>query len=225
MSAPLRVVVVDDSVLIRAGITRILVGAGIEVVAELADAEDVIAKVDHLRPDVVVLDVRMPPTRTDEGVRAARAIRQQYPLTGVLIVSAFAEPDYVQDLLGDGTDGLGYLLKERVADVDDFVASVRIVAGGGTVLDPAVVALLIREPAGRPAGIGIAEGATADAAMDDLMLEHAKAWAREHRCGVARELRDGFVAVTRDGRHARHAHFYLALEWLEAQGAEREHDI
>ena len=96
MSAPLRVVVVDDSVLIRAGITRILAGAGIEVVAELADAEDVIATLDLLRPDVVVLDIRMPPTLTDEGVRAARAIRQQYPLTGVLIVSAFAEPDYVQ---------------------------------------------------------------------------------------------------------------------------------
>ena len=91
-----------------------------------------------------------------------------------------------------------------------------------------MVALLIHDPADRPAGIGIADGApsaTADAAMDDLMLEHAKAWAREHRCGVARELRDGFVAVTPDGRQARHAHFFLALEWLEAQGAEREHDI
>jgi DNA-binding NarL/FixJ family response regulator len=221
----LRAVVVDDSLLVRVGVRRVLEEAGLDVVAELVDAESLLETVARLQPDVVVTDIRMPPTRTDEGVRAALAIRARHPLTGVMVLSAFAEPDYVQQLLRDGSDGLGYLLKERVGDVADFVASIGIVARGGTVLDPAVVGLLMGEPTGQRAGASPANDrpqAPRAVEMDALILEHAAAWAREHDCGVARELRDGFVAVTPDGRHARHPHFYLALEWLEVEAARRE---
>jgi hypothetical protein len=138
-----------------------------------------------------------------------------------MVLSAFAEPDYVQELLCDGSDGLGYLLKERVGDVADFIASIGIVARGGTVLDPAVVSLLMDDRTSRRTATTMTEHEPRAAMedMDALILEHAAAWAREHDCGVARELRDGFVAVTPDGRHARHPHFYLALEWLEAVAA------
>ena len=221
----LRAVVVDDSAVIRAGVTRVLVAGGVEVAAALEDAGTLMETVDRLRPDVVVIDIRMPPTHTDEGIRAARAIRARHPTTGVMVLSSFAEPDYVQDLLEDGSAGLGYLLKERGGDVEDFVAAIRVVARGGTVLDPAVVGLLIAPGAApaRTASVDTAgRSAPTESEMDALVLEHAAAWARAHGCGVARELRDGFVAVTPDGRHSVHAHFYLALEWLEAQGATRE---
>ena len=223
--APLRVVVVDDSTLIRAGVARVLGDAGCEVVAELPDATEVMETVASLHPDVVVVDIRMPPTRTDEGVRAALAIRAGHPGTGVVVLSAFAEPDYVQDLLGGGSEGIGYLLKDRIGDIDDFLASVRMVARGGTVLDPAVVALLVARDARRDRAAAVANEDRAPAAsapdMDELMVEHAAAWAREHGCGVAREVVNGFVAVLPDGRNSRHQHFYQALEWLDAHGVPR----
>ncbi len=221
----LRALVVDDSAVIRAGVTRVLTAGGIEVAGALEDAGTLMETIDRLRPDVVVIDIRMPPTRTDEGIRAALAIRARHPETGVMVLSSFAEPDYVRHLLEHGSKGLGYLLKERGGDVEDFVAAIRIVARGGTVLDPEVVALLIG-PGAAPSRAAAADEAgratPIEAEMDELVLEHAAAWARAHGCGVARELRDGFVAVTPDGRHSVHAHFYLALEWLEAQGATRE---
>jgi DNA-binding NarL/FixJ family response regulator len=210
----LSVVVVDDSLLLRAGITSVLGEAGFDVVAEFPDATGLLDAVGRLQPDVVVLDIQMPPTRTDEGVRAALSIRRQWPAVGTVLLTAFAEPEYVRTMLADGADGVGYLLKERVGDLEGFAAAVRTVARGGTALDPAVVGLLVAGAAAGAERDGVSAAATD---MDSLMLGHAAAWAREHGYGVAREVRDGFVAVMPDGRHTRHRHFYEALEWLEAQ--------
>jgi DNA-binding NarL/FixJ family response regulator len=138
-----RVVIGEDSVLLRAGVARLLLDAGIEVVAVAADAEDLLRKVRAHRPDVAVVDIRMPPGNADDGLRAARAIRAELPDTGVLVLSQYAEEHYVTELLQDGAEGVGYLLKERIADVERFVDSVRRVAEGGSALDPEIVALML----------------------------------------------------------------------------------
>jgi DNA-binding NarL/FixJ family response regulator len=138
-----RVVIVEDSVLLREGLGRILAEFGDEVVATLGDAEQLLPTVEAHAPDVVIADVRMPPTHTDEGLRAAVALRASRPGTPVLVLSQYVEEHYARELLGGDIGGLGYLLKERVADVGDFVAALRQVAGGGTVLDPEVVSQLL----------------------------------------------------------------------------------
>jgi DNA-binding NarL/FixJ family response regulator len=218
--AALRVVVADDSVLMRAGVVRVLDEAGFEVVGEVGDAVRLMEMVDEQRPDVVVADIRMPPTHQDEGIRAARAIRRRHPQVGVLVLSAFAEPEYVLDLVQDGAAGIGYLLKDRVGDIEDFAAAIRRVAHGGTALEPTVVELMVSVSARRSLDARRLREPAATADMDALVLEHAIAWAREHGCGVAREVRDGFVAVTPDGRHSRHAHYYQALDWFDELGLE-----
>ena len=138
---PVRVVIAEDSVLLREGLTRLLTDRGHEVVAGVGDAEQLIAAVDGLvregtPPDVVVADVRMPPTHTDEGVRAAVALRGRHPDLGVLVLSQYVEEQYATELLAGSTHGVGYLLKDRVADVREFTDAVVRVAGGGTALDP-----------------------------------------------------------------------------------------
>jgi len=138
-----RVVVADDSVLLREGVVRLLDEAGFEVVAQAGDAEDLLRKVNAHKPDVAVVDVRMPPTQTDEGLRAAAEIRRTRPGTGVLVLSAVVEAGSALDLFAEGADGLGYLLKDRVADIDRFTEAVRRVAEGGSALDPEVVSLLL----------------------------------------------------------------------------------
>jgi DNA-binding NarL/FixJ family response regulator len=138
-----RVVIAEDSVLLRAGLERILAEHGHEVVAGLADAEDLVPTVTRLAPDVVIADVRMPPTHTDEGLRATIALRAARPGTPVLVLSQYVEERYASELLTGDTTAVGYLLKERVADVRDFVEALERVAGGGTVLDPEVVAQLL----------------------------------------------------------------------------------
>jgi DNA-binding NarL/FixJ family response regulator len=210
---PLRVVIADDSLLIREGVARVLVDAGIEVVARAGDGEELLRVVDTERPDVVVVDIRMPPTHTDEGVRAAREIRRRFPGVGVLVLSQYAEPEYVVELLQDGASGIGYLLKDRIAEVEDFGAAVRRVAAGGSALDPAVVELIVTRAARSE------QPAVAPSDMERVILEHAVAWAREHQTGVAREVGSEFVAVLPDGRHSRHARFHEALAWLEAHGS------
>ena len=147
----MRIVIAEDSVLLREGITRLLAEYGHEVVDALGDASRLLASVTEHRPDLVVVDVRMPPTHTDEGLRAAVELRAALPDTPVLVLSQYVEERYATDLLAVGTAGVGYLLKERVADVRDFVDAARRVAGGGTALDPEVVAQLLvrsrrREP-------------------------------------------------------------------------------
>ena len=139
----MRVVVADDSVLLREGVVRLLQENGFDVVAQAGDAEDLIRKVNAHKPDVAVVDIRMPPTNTDDGLRAALEIRAALPETGVLVLSQYVEEGYALELVGDSAGGVGYLLKDRVADVDRFVESVRRVAEGGSALDPEVVAQLV----------------------------------------------------------------------------------
>jgi DNA-binding NarL/FixJ family response regulator len=139
----MRIVIAEDSVLLREGLSRLLVDAGHDVVAATGDAESFLRAVDAQRPDVVVIDVRMPPTFTDEGLRAALVVRQQWPTVGVLVLSQYVEERYATELLTDRAGGVGYLLKDRVADVGDFIDALRRVGEGGSVLDPEVVAQLL----------------------------------------------------------------------------------
>src|SRR3990170_4002302 len=143
MTPPIRVVIADDSVLLREGLVRLLEDSGFEVAGQAGDAEDLLRKVGAHKPDVAVVDVRMPPTHTDEGLRAAHAIRKEHASTGVLVLSQYVEEAYALELLSQSTESTGYLLKDRVADVDSFTDAVRRVAGGGSALDPEVVALLL----------------------------------------------------------------------------------
>jgi DNA-binding NarL/FixJ family response regulator len=139
----IRVVVADDSVLLREGLVRLLESSGFEVAGQAGDGEDLLRKVRAHRPDVAVIDVRMPPTHTDEGLKAARAIRADHPGTGVLVLSQYIEEGYALDLLSETTERTGYLLKDRVADIDTFLDAIRRVAQGGSALDPEVVAMLL----------------------------------------------------------------------------------
>src|SRR5438552_9121623 len=139
----MRVVLADDSVLLREGIARLLEEAGFEVVGQAEDAEQLLLKVRSYSPDVAIVDIRMPPTHTDEGLRAAREIREKHPGTAVLVLSQYVEPEYALELLADSAEGVGYLLKDRVSDVTEFAAAVRRVAEGGSALDPTVVSQLV----------------------------------------------------------------------------------
>jgi DNA-binding NarL/FixJ family response regulator len=141
-----RVVIADDSLLIREGVVRVLRDAGIEVVASVGEAEALKRAVAAEKPDVAIVDVRMPPTQTDEGSRAAEQIRERYPDIGVLMLSQIVEPQHALRLFGDRPEGFGYLLKDRVLDIDDFVEAVKRVARGGTVMDPEVVSRLVGRP-------------------------------------------------------------------------------
>ena len=139
----MRIVIAEDSVLLRAGLTRLLSEAGLDVVAAVGDAPELLDAIGRVQPDMAVVDVRMPPTFTDEGIRAAVEIRSRWPSIGILVLSQYVEERYATDLLAGDTAGVGYLLKDRVADVRDFVDAVRRVGNGGTALDPEVVAQLL----------------------------------------------------------------------------------
>ena len=139
----MRVVLADDSVLLREGVARLLQDGGFEVVGQASTADELLLKVRSYSPDVAIVDIRMPPTHTDEGLRAAREIREKFPGTGVLVLSQYAEPGYALELLSESAEGVGYLLKDRVADVDEFRSAVKRVADGGSALDPTVVSQLV----------------------------------------------------------------------------------
>lgn len=139
----MRIVIAEDSVLLRAGLTRILIDAGEDVVATVGDADELLSTVDRHRPDLAIVDVRMPPTHTDDGLRAALTIRSRWPDIGILVLSQYVEERYAAELLAGETSSIGYLLKDRVADIGEFLAAVRRVGGGGTALDPEVVAQLL----------------------------------------------------------------------------------
>jgi DNA-binding NarL/FixJ family response regulator len=139
----MRVVVADDSVLLREGIVRLLEDAGFDVVAQAGDADDLVRKVGAHKPDIAIVDVRMPPGNADDGLRAAIRLRAERPELRVLVLSQYVEPDYAQALLADSAEGVGYLLKDRVADVERFIDAVHRVAGGGSALDPEVVSHLV----------------------------------------------------------------------------------
>ncbi len=139
----MRVVIADDSVLLREGLARLLSDAGFEIAGQAGDAEDLLRKVRAHRPQVAVTDIRMPPTQTDEGLRAAQQIRREMPEVGVLVLSQHLDQNYAIELLEGNTEGVGYLLKDRVSDVDGFAEAVRRVGDGGSVLDPQVVSQLM----------------------------------------------------------------------------------
>ncbi|MFF4341973.1 response regulator [Kitasatospora sp. NPDC001540] len=139
----MRAVIAEDSVLLRVGLVKVLEMGGFQVVAEAGDAPSLLAAVERHRPELALVDVRMPPAFTDEGVRAALEIRRSRPGTAVVLLSQYVEERYAADLLSADTSGVGYLLKQRVADVTEFVETVRRVAGGGTALDPQVVSQLL----------------------------------------------------------------------------------
>jgi DNA-binding NarL/FixJ family response regulator len=138
-----RVVIAEDSVLLREGIARLLEESGFEVAGHAGDGEDLLRKVGAHKPDIAVVDIRMPPTHTDEGLRAAHRIRAEYPDTAVLVLSQYVEETYAFDLLSESTERTGYLLKDRIADIETFTDAVRRVASGGSALDPEVVGMLL----------------------------------------------------------------------------------
>ena len=144
MVETLRIVIAEDAAVIRAGLTEVLTDRGHEIVAAVGDAEALQAAVAEHKPDVAVVDIRMPPTHTDEGLRAALQLRRDFPSTGVLMFSQYIETSYSAQLLEGGAAGVGYLLKDRVANVAEFAAALERVAGGGTALDPEVVSQLFR---------------------------------------------------------------------------------
>jgi DNA-binding NarL/FixJ family response regulator len=141
--AALRVVIAEDSLLLRAAMARLLEDAGLDVVGQAGDADDLLRKVRAHKPDVAIIDIRMPPNQLDEGLQAARAIRAEAPGVGILLLSQYVEARYAVDLLEHGADGIGYLLKDRLADVSRFTDAIRSVAERGSVLDPEVVAQML----------------------------------------------------------------------------------
>jgi DNA-binding NarL/FixJ family response regulator len=182
---PLRVVVAEDSFLLRAGVVRVLEDTGFVVVGEASDAEELLSQVRKHRPDVVVTDIRMPPTQTDEGVQAAATIRSELPQTGVVVLSQYVKESYAIQLLEESATGIGYLLKDRIMEPRGFAGAVRQVARGGSALDPEVVAqMLERRRRGGPLDAlsereldvlaGMAEGRSNLAIANDLGIsEHA----------------------------------------------------
>jgi DNA-binding NarL/FixJ family response regulator len=139
----MRVVLADDTMLLREGVALLLGQAGFEVVGQAGNAEEIVETVASTRPEAAIVDLRMPPTHTDEGIKAALAIRQQHPGTGVLVLSQHADVGLAMKLLADGADGIGYMLKDRVADLEDFADAIRRVAAGGSALDPTIVSQLL----------------------------------------------------------------------------------
>jgi DNA-binding NarL/FixJ family response regulator len=138
-----RVVLAEDSVLLREGVARILDEAGFEVVGQAGNADELMLKVRSYTPDVAIVDIRMPPTHTDEGLRAAQEIREKHPTCGVLVLSQYVEATYAMELLAESAEGVGYLLKDRVSDVNEFANAVRRVGEGGSALDPTIVSQLV----------------------------------------------------------------------------------
>jgi DNA-binding NarL/FixJ family response regulator len=195
---PLRVAIGEDDVLLREGIARILADAGVEVVSQSGDADDLLRRALAYRPDVMITDVQMPPDRDDDGLRAAMELRRREPGIGVLILSQFCEPAYVMQLVGERPEGIGYLLKERVGDVAAFVDAVTRVAAGGSALDPEVVARMLgRRPQGDPLrGLtarelatlaAMAEGKSNLGIAQSLLLSQASV--EKHVTAIFRELR------------------------------------
>ena len=139
----MRVVIAEDSVLLREGVARILADAGFDVVGQAGTADELMLKVRSYSPDVAIVDIRMPPTHTDEGLQAAHEIREKHPGVGVLVLSQYIEPAYAMELLAESAEGVGYLLKDRISDVQEFADAVRRVADGGSALDPQIVSQLV----------------------------------------------------------------------------------
>jgi DNA-binding NarL/FixJ family response regulator len=176
-----RVAIAEDSVLLREGLTRLLGEAGFEVVAQCGDADELMRKVRSYALDVAIVDIRLPPTHSDEGLRAALEIRASHPSVGVLVLSQYVELGLAMKLLADSAEGVGYLLKDRISDVKDFVSSVRRVADGGSALDPIIVSTLLSRqrdddplteltPRERDVLVLMAEGSSNQGIADKLVI-------------------------------------------------------
>jgi DNA-binding NarL/FixJ family response regulator len=212
-----RIVIAEDSVLLRAGLTGLLADAGEEVVATVDNADDLLTVVERHKPDLAVVDVRMPPTFTDDGLRAALQIRARWPEIGILVLSQYVEETYASDLLAHDTAGLGYLLKDRIADVSEFLAGVRRVGEGGTVLDPEVVAQLLarsrrRDPLDRLSPrerdvLGLmAEGRTNAAIARELVVSDG---------AVEKHISNIFTKLDLPPTEHDHRRVLAVLRWLE----------
>jgi DNA-binding NarL/FixJ family response regulator len=187
----LRLVLADDSVLVREGVGRLLAAAGFNVVAQVADPEALLRAVRDHRPDVAIVDIRMPPTNTDEGLRAAEAIRTEHgTAVGILVLSQHVEPSFALRLLSDGAGGVGYLLKDRVTDLDDFADAIRRIARGGSVIDPAVVAALV----GRRSRVPLDDLTERERAVLALMAEGRSNQAIGDRLSMARKTVEAHIA-------------------------------
>lgn len=211
----LRVVVADDSVLLREGLVRVLAEAGVDVVGSYPDAEQLLAELVELAPDLAVLDVRMPPTFRDEGVRAAIRARGLLPEVGILLLSQYVEVAYAQELLSSGRGGIGYLLKDRVASLAELADAIERIAGGGTVLDPEVVAQLIgrrHDPLGtltpreREVLTGMAEGRTNTAIAAALVIGVG---------AVEKNVTSIFQKLGLDDSGSDHRRVLAVLAWLQ----------
>jgi DNA-binding NarL/FixJ family response regulator len=216
VTAAVRVVIGEDDVLMREGIARILAEAGLDVVAQVGDAEDLLRRALAHRPDVVVADVQMPPGDVDDGLRAALEVRRRSPETGVLILSQYYEEDYALELIGDRPEGVGYLLKERVGDVDAFIHAVERVAAGGSALDPEVVGRMLGRrrgggpleqlsPRERDVLAAMAEGKSNQGIADALVVSEAAV--EKHVTGIFHKL--GLGPTTTDHRRVRAVLAYL----------------
>ncbi len=215
----MRLVIAEDSVLLRAGLTRLLIDADEEVVAAVGDAETLIEVVERHQPDLALVDVRMPPTHTDDGLRAALEIRSRWPQVGIVVLSQYVEERYATELLSVASQGgLGYLLKDRVADVDAFLAELRRVADGGTALDPEVVAQLLarsrrRDPLDRLSGrerevLGLMAEGRSNAAIARLLTVSAGA-VEKHVSNIFTKL--DLAPADQDNRRV-----LAVLQWLES---------
>jgi len=186
-----RLVLADDSVLVREGIARLLVDAGLEVVAQVGDADALLRAVREHHPDLAIVDIRMPPTHTTEGLRAAEEIRAEHgSAIGILVLSHHVEPSFAVRLLADGAGGVGYLLKDRVNDVDDFVDAVRRIARGGSVIDPSVVSVLV----GRRAKVPLDDLTEREREVLSLMAEGRSNQAIADRLSMATKTVEAHIA-------------------------------
>jgi DNA-binding NarL/FixJ family response regulator len=211
----LRVVVADDSVLLREGLVRVLAEAGADVVGSYPDADRLLAELPERNPELIVLDVRMPPTFRDEGVRAAIRARELLPRVGILLLSQYVEVAYAQELLSSGRGGVGYLLKDRVASLTELADAVERIAAGGTVLDPEVVAQLIgrrHDPLGtltpreREVLTGMAEGRTNAAIASELVIGVG---------AVEKNVTSIFQKLGLDDSGSDHRRVLAVLAWLQ----------
>jgi DNA-binding NarL/FixJ family response regulator len=213
-----RIVIAEDSVLLRAGLTRLLSEAGHEVVATVDNADDLLTVVERHQPDLGVVDVRMPPTHTDDGLRAALAIRARWPAIGILVLSQYVEETYASELLANGSAGLGYLLKDRIADVGEFLDAVHRVGERGTALDPEVVAQLLartrrRDPLDRLSPrerevLGLmAEGRTNNAIARELVVSDG---------AVEKHVSNIFIKLDLPPTEHDHRRVLAVLRWLDS---------
>ena len=214
----MRVVIAEDSLLLREGIARVLESSGFEVAGHAGDADELLRQVRELRPDVAVVDIRMPPDHLDEGLRAAKAIREEVPGVGVLVLSQYVDERYAVQLLEEGTAGVGYLLKDRVGDIDAFADAVRRVAAGGSALDPEVVSHLLANRG--PEDDAAARLTPRETEVMSLMAEGLSNGAISRRLGVTergveRHVTSIFekLGLTADGTS--HRRVLAVLRWVQ----------